>query len=77
MIAKTKTSVTISASLLRELSAYNEAENVSDFIEQALTHYLGTLKKRECTKRDLEIINANAERFNRDAEENLLFQTLR
>jgi metal-responsive CopG/Arc/MetJ family transcriptional regulator len=77
MITKAKTSVTISSALLRELAAYSQNGNISEFVEQALTRYIGSLKKQERAARDLEIINANAERFNREAEENLLFQTSR
>jgi metal-responsive CopG/Arc/MetJ family transcriptional regulator len=74
MIHKTKTSVSISSTLLRELAKFNETDNVSEFIEKALSHYIAFLKKQERAKRDLEILNANAERFNKEAEENLLYQ---
>jgi metal-responsive CopG/Arc/MetJ family transcriptional regulator len=74
MVHKTKTSVSISSSLLRELAEFNQVGNVSEFIEKALSHYIKALKKQERAKRDLEIINANAERFNKEAEENLLYQ---
>jgi hypothetical protein len=74
MNTKTKTSVAISSSLLRELAMYNQDGNISEFVEQALARYITSLKKQERAVRDLEIINANAERFNRDTEENLLFQ---
>jgi hypothetical protein len=57
-----------------ELDEYNKTGNVSEFIEQALLYYINALKKRERSRRDMEIINANAERFNRGAEENLLYQ---
>jgi len=30
--------------------------------------------KQNCAKNDIDIINASIERFNREAEENLLFQ---
>jgi hypothetical protein len=74
MIIKAKTSVAISSSLFQELAAYNQDGNISEFVEQALARYVTSLKKQEHAARDLEIINANAERFNRDTEENLLFQ---
>jgi metal-responsive CopG/Arc/MetJ family transcriptional regulator len=74
MITKIKTSVTISSSLFSELTVYNRTGNVSEFIEQALDYYIAALKKKERAKRDLEIINANAGHFNRQAEENLLYQ---
>jgi len=74
MITKTKTSVSLSSSLLEEIAFFNEGRNVSEFIEKALVHYMNELKRRERGQRDVEIINANAKRFNREAEENLKFQ---
>ena len=76
MITKTKTSVSLSSALLNELSPFINGSNVSTFIEEALRYYLYELKRRERSRRDIEIINANAARFNKDAEENLKFQAL-
>ncbi|MCL2007762.1 MAG: hypothetical protein FWG77_06705 [Treponema sp.] len=77
MITKRKTSVSLSTNLLEELSIINKAGNVSEFIEKALVHYINELKRQERNKRDLEIINANAKRFNKEAEENLEFQAMK
>jgi metal-responsive CopG/Arc/MetJ family transcriptional regulator len=74
MITKAKTSVSLSVSLLSELAAFSKNGNVSDFIEKALSYYITALKKQERVRRDIQIINANAPRFNREAEENLLYQ---
>jgi metal-responsive CopG/Arc/MetJ family transcriptional regulator len=74
MITKAKTSVSLSVSLLSELVAFNKNGNVSDFVEKALSYYIAALKKQDRARRDIEIINANADRFNREAEENLLYQ---
>ena len=76
MITKTKSSVSLSTSLLKELAIHNEGRSVSEFIEKALDHYLNELKRQERGRRDIEIINANIERFNREAEENLKFQAM-
>ena len=76
MITKTKTSVSLSTSLLRELSMLNKEKSVSEFIENALVYYLNELKRKERANRDIEIINANAERFNLEAEDNLKFQAM-
>ena len=75
MITKTKTSVSLSTSLLKELSIHSNGRSVSEFIEKALAYYMAELKRQERGRRDIEIINANATRFNREAEENLEFQT--
>jgi metal-responsive CopG/Arc/MetJ family transcriptional regulator len=66
--------VSLSGSLVSELAAFNTSGDISEFIEKAVRHYIQTLKKQERIQRDREIINANAERFNRDAEENLRYQ---
>jgi metal-responsive CopG/Arc/MetJ family transcriptional regulator len=74
MITKTKKSVSLSNSLLQELSLHNRDRNISQFIETALIYYINELKKQERRQRDKDIINANAKRFNKQAEENLQFQ---
>ena len=77
MITKTKTSVSLSSSLLEEITSINEGRNVSEFIEKALVHYVNELKRRERGQRDVKIINANSKRFNIEAEENLKFQAIK
>ena len=74
MITKIKTSVSLSKSLLEELAQINRGMNVSEFVEKAIIHYLNELKRQERGRRDIEIINANAARFKKEAEENLKFQ---
>jgi hypothetical protein len=74
MITKGKKSVLLSASLLLELAKFSKDGNISQFIETALVYYIDELKKQERKQRDIEIINANAIRFNKEAEENLKFQ---
>ncbi|MCL2127905.1 MAG: hypothetical protein FWH38_06585 [Treponema sp.] len=74
MITKTKKSVSLSNSLLRDLALYDKNRNVSFFIENALVFYIEELKKQERRRKDMEIINANAERFGKEAEDNLKFQ---
>jgi len=76
MITKTKKSVSLSTSLLQELTLVNENRGISEFIEKALRYYIDELKRRERGQQDIQIINANAQRFNKDAEENLEFQAL-
>jgi len=76
MITKRKTSVSLSRALIEELTLFNKDGNVSEFIEKALVHYINECKRQERKKRDIEILNANAERFNKEAEENLKFQAL-
>jgi metal-responsive CopG/Arc/MetJ family transcriptional regulator len=77
MITKTKKSVSLSNSLLKELARVNKDMNISEFIENALIFYINELKRKERIRRDIEIINANAGRFSKEAEENLKFQDLK
>ena len=74
MITKTKKSVSLSTSLLEDLYLFCKDTNVSGFIETAVLHYINELKKQERIRRDIEIIRANSERYNREAGENLEFQ---
>jgi metal-responsive CopG/Arc/MetJ family transcriptional regulator len=74
MVTKTKKSVSLSNSLLKELAKINKEMNISEFIENALVYYIHELKRQERIKKDIEIISANADRFNKEAEENLLYQ---
>ena len=76
MITKVKKSITLSNSLLKELTLFNKDKNISQFIETALTYYINELKKHKRGQRDIKIINANAKRFNKEAEENLKYQAV-
>jgi hypothetical protein len=77
MITKTKKSVSLSSSLINEMALYGKESNISQFIETALVYYINELKKQERARHDKKIINANARRFNKQAEENLRFQVKR
>ena len=76
MITKTKKSISLSNSLLYEIAVYNKNSSVSEFIENAVVFYMNEIKKQERGQRDVEIINANAKRLNREAKENLKFQAM-
>jgi metal-responsive CopG/Arc/MetJ family transcriptional regulator len=76
MITKTKKSISLSNSILKEVNRYNKDCGTSEFIEKALNYYLKELKRQERGRRDIKIINANSKRFNKDAEENLQFQAM-
>jgi hypothetical protein len=39
-------------------------------------NYINEFKKRERKQRDIEIINTNAKRFNKETKENLKFQVV-
>ena len=72
---KEKTSVTLSRDVLAEIDGLvGRKSSRSAFIENVLRQYL---RERARAKRDaweLDIINRNAARLNRDAEDGLEFQ---
>ncbi|GHT92744.1 hypothetical protein FACS1894140_5210 [Spirochaetia bacterium] len=72
----TKRKVSLSLSLLEELAPLNRSGNTSQFVEQVLVHYIAEAKRQKQRYRDIEIIDANAERFRKEAEENLEFQAM-
>ena len=76
MITKTKKSISLSNSLLNDLSLFNKNSNISQFVETAIAFYINELKKQERRQRDIEIINVNVKKFNKQAEENLKYQAM-
>ena len=72
---KTKTSITLSDTLLREIDEHaGDFRSRSEFIEEAVGYFLAHLERRETEQRDLEIINRRAESLNREAEDVLSYQ---
>ena len=71
---RVKTSVTLPADLLESIDEVDP--NRSAFIERAAKAYLARLERARRDQRDLAIINANAERLNREAEDVLGYQSL-
>ena len=72
---KNKTSITISSELLLEIDKLiTNSGNRSAFIEKALWNYVSHLKKQLRNKEDLKILNENAPRLNKEAEDVLAYQ---
>ena len=72
---KIKTSITLSEEVLREIDQISgESRNRSAFIENAIQDYLKKRAKKIRDDRDLEILNRNSKRLNREAEDVLSFQ---
>src|SRR5262249_48573958 len=72
---KSKTSITLSASLLEEIDRIvGEHGSRSDLIEKAVHRYIQDLARAERDRRDLEILNRNAKKANRDAKDVLRYQ---
>jgi len=72
---RVKTSVTLPADLLKAMDRSDS--NRSAFLERAARAYLARLEKRRREVRDAQIINANAERLNEEANDVLEYQRLR
>ena len=72
---KVKTSITLSAEILHAIDQIlGDSRNRSAFIEHALRDYLRKRSKKLRDDRDLEIINKNSRRLNREAEDVLTYQ---
>jgi metal-responsive CopG/Arc/MetJ family transcriptional regulator len=72
---KAKTSVTLSRQVLSGIDRMaGSKKSRSAFIESVLQEYLKARARNERDARDIEIINRNAARLNRDAEDGLEFQ---
>jgi hypothetical protein len=51
-------------------------KNRSALLERAALAYLDHLSRQERDRRDIEIINRNAERLNREAEDTMEYQQI-
>jgi metal-responsive CopG/Arc/MetJ family transcriptional regulator len=71
---RVKTSITLPRELLGKLDQVDK--NRSALIERAAVAYLAQLEKHRRDQRDIEIINRNAERLNREAKDTLGYQRL-
>ena len=74
---KAKTSLTLSAEVLARVDGAAGSEGSrSAFIERVLREYFREKARRRLHARDLERINAAADSLNREALDNLEYQTL-
>ena len=73
-LVRVKTSITLPEDLLRSIDQTDN--NRSAFIERASRAYLRRLEKAKRDARDVEIINANADRLNEEAMDVLEYQGL-
>jgi metal-responsive CopG/Arc/MetJ family transcriptional regulator len=72
---KEKTSVTLSPEVLKGIDRLaGSKQSRSAFIETILQQYLRQRARAQRDARDMEIINRNAERLNRDALDGLEYQ---
>jgi len=73
-LVRVKTSITLPSDLLKSIDQADS--NRSAFIERAARSYLARIRKAEREAKDIEIINANAERLNQEAADVLDYQGL-
>lgn len=73
-LVRVKTSVTLPKDLLASIGRLDQ--NRSRFLERAAQAYLARLEEAKRDSRDVEIINRNADRLNREAQDVLDYQGL-
>ncbi|GAB4230744.1 MAG: hypothetical protein OHK0028_05300 [Deltaproteobacteria bacterium] len=74
---KIKTSITLAEDLLKAIDEQSGPhKNRSDFIEKAVRAYVAQVTRDRQNARDLDIINRQADRLNREAEDVLSYQVL-
>ena len=73
-VVRVKTSITLPEALLSQLDRVDK--NRSALLERAAIAYLALLERRARDRRDMEIIERNAERLNREAMNTLEYQQL-
>ena len=73
-LVRVKTSITLPGELLKSIDGIDP--NRSAFIERASRAYLARLEKAKREAKDIEIINAHAERLNEEAMDVLEYQGL-
>ena len=72
---KVQTSITISKKVLNSIySLLVKKSDRSDFIKQILQEFLTNMRNASRNLEDLEILNKNAERLNKEAEDVLAYQ---
>ena len=71
---RVKTSVTLPSELLGQLDRVDK--NRSALLERAARAYLAQLERDKRDARDIEIINRNADRLNREAMDTLEYQQM-
>ncbi len=69
-----KTSVTLPQELLTRIDRVDK--NRSALLERAALAYLDHLARQDRDRRDIELINRNAERMNKEAEDVLEYQQI-
>ena len=73
-LVRVKTSITLPEEVLKRIDRYDK--NRSALLERAALAYLARLEREARGRKDLEIINRNADRLNEEATDVLGYQKL-
>ena len=73
-LVRVKTSITLPSELLSQLDQIDKNRSAS--LERAARAYLKHLESERRDRRDVEIINRNADRLNREAADTLEYQQI-
>lgn len=73
-VERVETTVSLPKDLLEQANQMSKDAKISDVIETALRDYVAKENRKELNRRDIEIINENAELINKQVEETLEFQ---
>lgn len=73
-IERVETTVSLPKDLLEQAYQINKDEQISDVIETALREFVKGKARAERDKRELEFINANADKLNQEAFDVLEYQ---
>ncbi len=74
---KIKTSITLSEDLLETVDEFAARyNNRSEFLEIIIRKMIAQMVRDEQNERDLQIINENADRLNREVEDALAYQVI-
>ncbi|MCY7345834.1 MAG: type II toxin-antitoxin system CcdA family antitoxin [Pyrinomonadaceae bacterium] len=73
-VERIETVVSLPRDLLEQANDINKNEQISDVIEMALREFVKRKTRAERDKRELELINANADKLNEEALDVLEYQ---
>ena len=73
-VERVETVVSLPKDLLEQANKVNKNVEISDVIELALRDYVAKESRQELNRRDIEIINANADKLNEEALDVLEYQ---
>ena len=73
-IERIETLISLPKDLFEQVNGMSKDEKISDVIETALRDYVAKETPQELNRREIEIINANAEKLNAEASDVLEYQ---